>query len=819
MRKAYILTITCLYLLIGNNDLLAQNQKRIIETLSNDWLFSKGDQQNGSDINLKDNNWQKVTVPHDWAIYGPFNKNFDLQTVKVIEDGDSTAKTRAGRTGGLPYIGVGWYRKHLQFNLEDKNKKFFVEFDGAMSHAKIYLNNKFVGEWPYGYAAFSFDISKYINFGKDNVLAVRLENKRESARWYPGAGIYRNVRLVTTSSTYVKHWGTYITTPKISKTQALVRIETSINLENAYADNYTLETSLYTIENQKVATLTTPINSKSNGLVVQEIEIKNPVLWSAESPNLYYAKSEIKSKKLIIDQYQTNFGVRDIQFDTEKGMIVNGIQTKLKGVCLHDDLGPLGMAMNKSALRYRLNLLKEMGCNAIRGTHNPQAPEMLELCDELGFYYISEAFDEWALPKVENGYHTLFNEWAKKDLVAMIKKDRNHPAVIMYSIGNEIREQNDKEGYKIAQFLTDICHETDPTRPVTAGLNNLDAAIKNGLANVLDIPGWNYKPALYANLHQKYPKWMIYGSETASTVSSRGVYKLPAKSASMKIWPDNQSSSYDLEYCSWSQLPDTEWKNQENSFVAGEFVWTGFDYLGEPTPYLNNWPSRSSYFGIIDLSGIPKDRYYLYQSKWSDKKILHILPHWNWEGKEGEAVPVYAYTNYPSAELFINGISFGKREFNKQVLLDSYRLRWENAIFQPGEIKVVAYHEDGKIAETTVIKTAGKPAKIILEPSKKSLQNNGIDLAFITVSVTDKDGNLCPLADHLINFEVTGEGTLRAVGNGDPTSLEQFDAHQRKLFYGKCMAIIQSKNTKGKITIKVSSQDLESTEIVINTQN
>jgi beta-galactosidase len=312
---------------------------------------------------------------------------------------------------------------------------------------------------------------------------------------------------------------------------------------------------------------------------------------------------------------------------------------------------------------------------------------------------------------------------------------------------------------------------------------------------------------------------MIYGSETASTVSSRGVYKLPAKSASMKIWPDNQSSSYDLEYCSWSQLPDTEWKNQENSFVAGEFVWTGFDYLGEPTPYLNNWPSRSSYFGIIDLSGIPKDRYYLYQSKWSDKKILHILPHWNWEGKEGEAVPVYAYTNYPSAELFINGISFGKREFNKQVLLDSYRLRWENAIFQPGEIKVVAYHEDGKIAETTVIKTAGKPAKIILEPSKKSLQNNGIDLAFITVSVTDKDGNLCPLADHLINFEVTGEGTLRAVGNGDPTSLEQFDAHQRKLFYGKCMAIIQSKNTKGKITIKVSSQDLESTEIVINTQN
>jgi len=499
-------------------------------------------------------------------------------------------------------------------------------------------------------------------------------------------------------------------------------------------------------------------------------------------------------------------------------MLVNGTVEKLKGVCIHDDLGPLGMAVNYAALKYRLQLLKEMGCNAIRGTHNPHTPELLDLCDEMGFYFIDEAFDEWKSAKVKNGYHLLFDQWAKKDLEAMILRDRNHPALIMYSIGNEIKEQDEKDGAKVAEYLTKICHALDNTRPVTAGFNNMNQAIKNGLADVVDIPGWNYKPNFYTKLHQQNTKWVIYGSETASTVSSYGAYKLPAQMGIMKIWPDNQSTAYDLEYCSWSQLPDMEWKNQENDFVAGEFVWTGFDYLGEPTPYNAHWPSRSSYFGIIDLCNIPKDRFYLYQSHWSDKKVLHLLPHWNWEGNEGKTIPVFVYTNYPVAEVFINGKSYGKRSFSKDTLLNRYRLRWENTVYEPGELKVVAYDKNGNVAETKSTKTAGKPAVIELVTEQKQLSANGEDLSFVRAVIKDKDGNICPLADNTIHFKVTGSGSLRAVGNGNAAGTESFASNNQKAFYGSCVALVQSANVAGKITIQASGDGLASASLLIESK-
>lgn len=787
---------------------------RTISELKSGWLFIKKDVPNGAATTLDEKNWKQVTVPHDWAIGGPFSEENDLQKVQVTEDGEQSATLKSGRTGGLPYMGVGWYRKHISISNQNKDKKFYLEFDGAMSNAKVFVNNRFVGEWPYGYSSFNFNITSFLSFGKDNVIAVRLENFPEASRWYPGAGIYRNVRLVQSNSVSVAPWGTFITTPKISNETALVNIETNIDFTNETINQYSLVTTIYNHRNEKIETHTVAQANKKN---IQNITIKQPILWTAEAPKLYYAISTIKKNGQTIDTYKTTFGIRSIAFTPEKGMFVNGNNTKLKGVCLHDDFGPLGMAVNKSVLVSRLKLLKEMGCNAIRGTHNPHTPEMLDLCDEMGFYFIDEAFDEWKSPKVKNGYHLIFDKWAQKDIEAMIVRDRNHPALIMYSIGNEIKEQGEKEGAAVAKYLTKICHDIDATRPVTAGFNNMNQAIINGLADAIDIPGWNYKPEAYAKLHKEHPNWVMLGSETVSTVSSTGVYKLPAKTGAMKMWPDNQSTAYDLEYCSWSQLPDTEWKFQDNEYMVGEFVWTGYDYLGEPTPYGSKWPSRSSYFGIIDLCGIPKDRYYLYQSKWSTKKVLHMLPHWNWQGKEGEDVPVYVYTNYASAEVFINGKSFGKKTFIKENLLDRYRLRWENTKYEPGELKVVAYDTKGNIAETKIIKTAGQPAQILLKADKTTLIANGEDITLVTVNVTDKDGNLCPLSNDIIYFEVMGAASLRAVGNGDATSLASFEIPESKAFYGKCMAYVQSTKNTGTVLLKAWGKNLKPTIINLKT--
>lgn len=804
-RFLAIILILTLYCYTG----YCQEGFRWTEELKNDWLFRKTADPKGNRYSLNESSWEKVRIPHDWAIAGPFSKENDVQENRVIEDGETKVTRKYGKTGSLPYMGIGWYRKHLYFGNNDKDKHISIEFDGAMSHAKVYLNGRFVGEWPYGYSSFSFNLTPYILWGKDNVLAVRLENKPSSSRWYPGAGLYRAVRLVKTSPWHIRHWGTYIQTKVMGSSKATVSVETLFASGHVpETGSLFLKTSIYSKANTLVAETISQIKRKDTA-ALQELTIHNPQLWSAEHPELYHAVSSLLVNENVVDQYKTVFGIRNIQFSVDSGMIVNGARVPLKGVCLHSDLGPLGMAFNRSAWKYRLQLLKDMGCNAIRGSHNPQDPALLDLFDEMGFYFIDEAFDEWKAPKNKNGYAPLFDQWAKKDLQAMIKRDRNHPSVIMYSIGNEVREQGDPAGAGIAAYLTGICHQTDSTRPVTAAFNNWQAAISNGLADAVDIPGWNYKPGYYAEIHQAHPQWMIYGSETISTVSSRGAYELPAVMATMKTRPDHQSSSYDLEYCSWSQLPDMEWKSQEeNSFVAGEFVWTGFDYLGEPTPYGSEWTSRSSYFGIIDLCGIPKDRYYLYKSHWSKDKVLHLLPHWNWEGKEGTAVPVYVYTNYPVAEIFINGKSYGRKSFEPDSLLDRYRLRWNNTLYEPGTLKVIAYDSLGLPADSQIVHTAGKADKILLQTNQSNIKANGENIIFVTVSVADKNGNICPLAGNLIKFEVSGAASIKAVGNGSPGNMRSFASRRVNAFNGKCMLMLQCHEKEGSIHIKAESSGL-----------
>lgn len=800
-----IFVILVLYCYTG----YCQEGIRCIEELKNDWLFRKTADPKGSQCSLDESTWEKVRIPHDWAIAGPFNKENDVQENRVIEDGETKISRKYGKTGSLPFMGIGWYRKHLYFGKNEKDKHISIEFDGAMSHAMVYLNGRLVGEWPYGYSSFSFNLTPYILWGKDNVLAVRLENKPSSSRWYPGAGLYRAVRLVKTNPLHVRHWGTYIQTKVNSSSRATVSVETTITSGHApNKGSLFLKTIIYSNANKLVTETVSKIKYRDTA-VLQVLTIPNPRLWSAEHPELYHAVSTLLVNEKVVDHYKTVFGIRNIQFSTDSGMIVNGTRVPLKGVCLHSDLGPLGMAFNRSAWQYRLQLLKGMGCNAIRGSHNPQDPALLDLFDEMGFYFIDEAFDEWKAPKNKNGYALLFDQWAKKDLQAMIKRDRNHPSVIMYSIGNEVREQSNPKGAGIAAYLTAICHQTDSTRPVTAAFNNWKAAISNGLADAVDIPGWNYKPDYYSEIHEAHPHWMVYGSETVSTVSSRGAYEQPAIMATMKTRADHQSSSYDLEYCSWSQLPDMEWKCQEeNPFVAGEFVWTGFDYLGEPTPYGSEWTSRSSYFGIIDLCGIPKDRYYLYQSHWSKNKVLHLLPHWNWEGKEGTVVPVYVYTNYPAAEIFINGKSYGRKSFEPDSLLDSYRLRWNNTLYKPGTLKVIAYDSLGLPADSQIVHTAGKADKILLQTNQSDIKANGEDIIFVTVSVADKNGNICPMADNLIKFEVSGAASIKAVGNGNPGNMRSFASRQVNAFNGKCMLMLQCHEKEGSIHIKAVSSGL-----------
>ena len=683
-----------------------------------------------------------------------------------------------------------------------------------MSHAMVYLNGQFVGEWPYGYASFGFDLTDKVAFGGKNLLAVRLENKPNSSRWYPGAGLYRNVRLVATNPVYVKQWGTYLTTPDIESGKGSIRMETSVEGIQPGIKNVKLTTNIYDAKNQLVATVT---GIAESGKTVQQLVVNDPHLWSVADPYLYRAESVVEAadgKKS--DTYETVFGFRYAKFTKNDGFMLNGKIMKLNGVCMHHDLGALGSAVNLSAIKRQLTMLQEMGCNAIRTSHNPPAPELLQLCNQMGFVVIDEAFDEWKSAKCQNGYNTLWDQWAEKDMVAYIHRDRNHPSVVMWSVGNEIREQSIKGGEVLCKFLVDICKREDPTRPTTAGFNQWEGAIKNGFADIVDVPGWNYKPQYYRYIHEKFPLWTMYGSETASTVSSRGEYFFPAVAKVIKERVPYQCSSYDMEYPSWATSPDKEFAAQDSfPFMGGEFVWTGFDYLGEPTPFNDVWPSRSSYFGIIDLAGIPKDRFYLYQSKWTSKEVLHLLPHWNWKGMEGKPIPVHCYTSFQKAELFLNGKSMGVRMKDPSKLYAKYRLVWEDVPYEAGELKVVALDSGNKPIREAVVKTAGSPAKIILTPDRIKVSNSGKELAFVTVSVVDDKGIVCPRAANKITFSVKGAGKLRAADNGDATSIESFADPVRSAFNGKCMAIIESTAPKGELKLVAQSPGLGKSEISI----
>lgn len=791
----------------------AQAQRTEI-SLEKNWKFTKGDFPEAINSNFDDSNWESVTIPHDWAIYGPFDKTVDMQVVAITQNNEKVATEKTGRTGALPFIGTGWYRTTFDVREAQNGKQVLLTFDGAMSEAQVFVNGQKVGERPYGYSYFYFDITSYLKPDGKNLLAVRLENQPKSSRWYPGAGIYRKVQVIVKNEVNFDHWGTFITTPFISDEAAKVNIKTFVNRTDLRQFTDILGSDVRVDIEINDATGKLVAKGSSTELIGKQIEtnmaVANPKLWSPKNPHLYSANLKLYQSNILKDEQTITFGIRKIEYVAEKGFLLNGEVTKFKGVCLHHDLGPLGAAVNMAALRRQLTILKDMGCNAIRSAHNMPSLEQIELCDEMGFMMIAESFDEWARPKVENGYNRFFNEWAEKDVQNLARATRNHPSIVMWSAGNEVPDQWGSQGVKRAKWLQDIFHREDPTRPVTVGMDQVKATMESGFGAILDIPGLNYRLPLYEEAYEKFPQGFLLGSETASTVSSRGVYKFPVVEAKGKTYEDGQCSSYDLEACTWSNVPDDDfvWQD-EKPWVIGEFVWTGFDYLGEPTPYDDYWPSRSSYFGICDLAGLPKDRYYLYRSRWNTSdETLHLLPHWSWSGREGQTTPVFVYTNYDSAELFVNGKSQGIQKKNKETNQTRYRLMWMDVKYEPGTLKVVAFDKNGNAIAEKAIHTAGKPHHLELSTDRTTISADGNDLAFVTVSVVDKDGNLCPDASNRLKFKVSGAGSFRAACNGDATSLEMFHLPTMRTFSGKLVVLLQSSESPGQIELEVEGKGL-----------
>ena len=787
----------------------AQRQEVLLEK---GWEFHKG----------AEGRWQKVSVPHDWAISGPFDRANDLQVVAITQNGETEASEKTARSGGLPWAGEGVYRTKLSI---PEGRHAELLFDGAMSEAHVLLNGRELAFWPYGYNSFSVDLTPAAKPG-ENLLEVRLHNREQSSRWYPGAGLYRNVHLILTGETRIPVWGTYITTPEVTPERAMVAVRAEIA---GPLDGVTVFTEILDGAGNRI--VASP-EVQAESVVNQRVPLARPSLWSPEDPNLYTAVTVLRRGDEIIDRYETVFGVRTISVTREGGFQLNGVRRQIKGVCLHHDLGPLGAAVNESAIRRQLSILKEMGCDAVRTSHNMPAPELVRLCDEMGLMMMLEPFDEWDVAKCDNGYHRFFAEWAEKDMVNMLRHYRSNPSVVMWSIGNEVPSQGAPGGIETAKFLQDICHREDPSRPVTCGMDQVWTVNRNGFAAALDVPGYNYRTQFYLEGMEMLPQGFILGSETASTVSSRGVYHFPAGKVFSKTTPDLQSSSYDLDAAFWSNIPDVDFALADDyPWYLGQFVWTGFDYLGEPHPYdTDSWPSHSSYFGIVDLAGIPKDRYWLYRSVWNTSgPTLHMLPHWTWPGREGEVTPVFVYTSYPSAELFVNGKSQGVRcketgapktdGAQTAAVEGRYRLMWNEVVYEPGTVEVVAYDESGREAARESMTTAGAPVRVaarITWPSG-ALRAGGRDLAFIEVSVVDADGNPVPAADNLIRVKIRGRGArFRAVANGDPCCLEPFQEPQMHLFSGRLTVVAESGAKPGRATVVLSSKGLRKTRLTIH---
>ena len=758
-------------------------------------------------------NYKPVTIPHDWAINGPFDKKWDLQFVAIVQNGETEKTEKSGRSGALPWIGRGFYKTTV--DLKKLPKTAILEFDGAMADPHVYINGKLAGHWAYGYNAFRVDAVPYLKKGK-NEISVSLNNREESSRWYPGGGLYRPVQLVTNAdAATINPWGCYFRTESIGDGKAEVSICTNINNVDK---TLSIENQLVDAAGKVVAQFKYG-DFDAQGNVVKKLTVDNAQLWSPETPYLYKLITRLYRNNRLIDQTQQKVGIRTVRVAQYDGFQLNGVSRKIKGVCLHHDLGPLGAAVNKAALIRQIRTMKDMGCDAIRTAHNMPSTWQMEVCDSMGMMVMAESFDMWIYPKCKNGYALNFKEWADKDMENLVLNHRNHPSIVMWSIGNEIPEQWSKEGRDISEHLQDICHKLDPTRPVTQGMDQAESALKSGFAQVMDVPGFNYRVHKYDNNIKQLPKGFLLGSETASTVSSRGVYKFPVEASDSKTYADGQCSSYDVEYCPWSNLPDDDWRMQDDrDYTIGEFVWTGYDYLGEPSPYDEYWPSRSSYFGICDLAGLPKDRYYLYRSHWrKDDATLHVLPHWTFPGRDGETTPVYCYTSWPSAELFVNGKSQGRIVKNADTRLDRYRLRWNNVKYEPGEIKVVAYDYDGTPKGEKIIRTAGAPARIVLKADRNSISSKGEDLSFVTVSVVDKDGNPCPTATNKMKFNVSGAAQFRAACNGDATSLVAFNSTEMPLFSGELVVVVEGLK-RGAATLSVSADGLTTATLPITVE-
>jgi beta-galactosidase len=768
-----------------------------------DWRFYLGDDSLASEVKFNDSKWRKLNLPHDWSIEGSFSEKYPTTF----------------NQGALP-AGIGWYRKIFSIPLSSKEKKLFINFDGVYRNSEVWINGHYLGKRPNGYISFQYELTPYLKFGNEkNVLAVRVDNSAQpNSRWYTGSGIYRNVWLETTNAIAVDHWGSFITTPEVNKEEALVHIQTRIKNASGKEQWHEIIYEIYDASGKLVVkdNHTGKYFIGENGTDHKvAITILRPSLWSVEKPYLYKAVIKIINHGKLIDKYESLFGIRYSNFDSKSGFSLNGKPLKILGVCMHHDLGALGAAVNTRAMERQLQILKAMGCNAIRTAHNPPAPELLDLCDKMGFIVMDEAFDMWKKKKNKFDYSIDFDEWHRKDLEDQIKRDRNHPSVFMWSIGNEIREQFDSTGIGLTKELVQIVKDLDPTRPVTCGLTENNPE-KNFIyqSHALDVLGFNYKLYDYAELPKRFPGEKIIASETASALATRGHYDMP--SDSNRIWPpdakskdygnpDYTVSAYDNTYAYWGATHEQSWNAIKNKdFIAGTFVWSGFDFLGEPVPY--QWPARSSYYGIVDLAGFPKDVYYMYQSEWTTKPVLHIFPHWNWN--KGQDVDVWAYyNNADEVELFLNGRSLGTKRKQGDTLHVMWRIN-----FEPGTLKAVS-RKNGKTVLTKEIKTAGKPAKIQLTADRKTLKANGEDLSFITVKVVDAAGNVVPNAEHLINFDIKGEGFIAGVDNGSQTSKELFQASYRKAFNGQCLVIIGTKEKKGTIVLRANAKGLQTASV------
>jgi beta-galactosidase len=792
----------------GNTD--AQQNTRTKISFNKGWKFYLGDDANAKEEKFDDNKWRNLNLPHDWSIELPFDKD-----------------SPTGNGGGALRGGTGWYRKTFMMPASAKNKFVAITFDGVYRNSEVWINGHYLGKRPYGYSSFQYDLSPYIKYGNEkNVMAVRVDNSQQpNSRWYSGSGIYRNVWLTTADKLHVPNWGTYVTTPEVSENLAIVALENKI--ENQYEEykNYVVKSTVYDAGGKPITGAISKFNQQPKSTVGLPVkfQIRNPILWTTEHPYLYKIVTEVLVNEKPVDSYETLFGIRYFVFDADKGFLLNGKSLKILGVCNHHDLGCLGTAINKSALRRQLQILKEMGCNGIRTSHNPPAPELLDLCDEMGFIVMDEAFDMWKKEKTKYDYHLDWDEWHKLDLVWQVIRDRNHPSVFIWSIGNEVSEQWDKKdssGTIIAKELADIVRSQDTTRPVTAACNSPypdNPLIKSG---ALDLIGYNYQHNNFPSFHERFPGKKFIGTETVSALQTRGHYDMP--SDSIRRWPDRWDkplingnpdttcSAYDNCSAPWGSTHEETWKVlKKYDFLSGMYIWTGFDYIGEPTPY--PWPARSSYFGIIDLAGFPKDVYYMYQSEWTNKTILHVFPHWNW--KTGDDVDVWAYyNNADEVELFLNGKSLGVKRKTGDDLHVWWRVKYE-----PGTIKAIS-RKNGKVVLTKEIKTAGKPAKIILSADRNKIKADGSDPSFITATIVDAQGNIVPDADNLIEFIAKGTGDVIATDNGLQTSLEPFKSNKHKAFNGLCLAVVQSKEVKGQVIITAKAGGLQPATVIIATK-